>query len=29
MYHLLEELGTRPNVMYQMKVRNTDRIIKI
>ena len=23
MYHLLEEVGTEPNVMYQVKVRNT------
>ncbi len=23
MYHLLEEVGTKPNVMYQVKVRNT------
>lgn len=22
MYHLLEEVGTKPNVMYQVKVRN-------
>ena len=25
MYHLLESVGTKPNVMYQMKVRNTDK----
>ena len=24
MYHLLESVGTKPNVMYQTKVRNTD-----
>ena len=24
MYHLLEHIGTKPNVMYQVKVRNTD-----
>ena len=24
MYHLLEGVGTKPNVMYQVKVRNTD-----
>jgi len=24
MYHLLEHVGTKPNVMYQLKVRNTD-----
>ncbi|NND62889.1 MAG: TAT-variant-translocated molybdopterin oxidoreductase [Flavobacteriaceae bacterium] len=24
MYHLLEEVGTKPNVMYQTKVRNTN-----
>jgi len=24
MYHLLEHVGTKPNVMYQVKVRNTD-----
>ena len=23
MYHLLEHIGTEPNVMYQVKVRNT------
>jgi molybdopterin-containing oxidoreductase family iron-sulfur binding subunit len=23
MYHLLESIGTKPNVMYQVKVRNT------
>ena len=23
MYHLLEQVGTKPNVMYQTKVRNT------
>ena len=23
MYHLLEHIGTKPNVMYQTKVRNT------
>jgi len=22
-YHLLEEIGTRPNVFYHVKVRNT------
>ncbi len=25
MYHLLEQVGTKPNVMYQTKVRNTDQ----
>ena len=25
MYHLLESVGTRPNVFYHVKVRNTDR----
>ena len=25
MYHLLEHVGTKPNVMYQTKVRNTDK----
>jgi MoCo/4Fe-4S cofactor protein with predicted Tat translocation signal len=25
MYHLLEHVGTKPNVMYQVKVRNTDQ----
>jgi MoCo/4Fe-4S cofactor protein with predicted Tat translocation signal len=25
MYHLLESVGTKPNVMYQTKVRNTDQ----
>ena len=25
MYHLLEHVGTKPNVMYQTKVRNTDQ----
>ena len=24
MYHLLESVGTKPNVMYQVKVRNTE-----
>ena len=24
MYHLLESVGTKPNVMYQLKVRNTE-----
>ena len=24
MYHLLEQIGTKPNVMYQVKVRNTE-----
>ena len=24
MYHLLEHIGTRPNVFYQVKVRNND-----
>ena len=24
MYHLLEHVGTRPNVFYQVKVRNTN-----
>ena len=23
MYHLLESVGTKPNVMYQIKVKNT------
>ena len=23
MYHLLESVGTKPNVVYQVKVRNT------
>jgi len=23
MYHLLAEVGTKPNVLYQVKVRNT------
>ena len=23
MYHLLEHVGTKPNVMYHVKVRNT------
>jgi hypothetical protein len=23
MYHLLESVGTKPNVMYHVKVRNT------
>ena len=23
MYHLLESVGTKPNVMYQTKIRNT------
>ena len=27
MYHLLESVGTKPNVMYQVKVRNTDKKI--
>ena len=26
MYHLLESVGTKPNVMYQVKVRNTDEV---
>jgi len=26
MYHLLESLGTQPNVMYQVKVRNTNEV---
>ncbi len=26
MYHLLEEVGTKPNVMYQVKVRNTNEV---
>ena len=26
MYHLLESVGTKPNVMYQTMVRNTDKI---
>ena len=26
MYHLLEHVGTKPNVMYQLKVRNTDKV---
>ena len=26
MYHLLEHVGTKPNVMYQVKVRNTDEV---
>ena len=25
MYHLLESVGTKPNVMYQAIVRNTDK----
>ena len=25
-YHLLEHIGTRPNVVYQVKVRNTQEI---
>ena len=25
MYHLLESVGTKPNVMYQTKVRNVDQ----
>jgi len=25
MYHLLESVGTKPNVMYQTKVRNADQ----
>jgi molybdopterin-containing oxidoreductase family iron-sulfur binding subunit len=25
MYHLLESVGTKPNVIYQTKVRNTDQ----
>jgi molybdopterin-containing oxidoreductase family iron-sulfur binding subunit len=25
MYHLLESVGTKPNVMYQTKVRNIDK----
>ena len=28
MYHLLESVGTKPNVMYQTKVRNTDESLK-
>ena len=28
MYHLLESVGTKPNVMYQTKVRNTDETFK-
>ena len=27
MYHLLESVGTKPNVMYQVKVRNIDKKI--
>ena len=26
MYHLLEHVGTKPNVMYQVKVRNTEEV---
>jgi len=26
MYHLLEHVGTKPNVMYQVKVRNTNEV---
>ena len=26
MYHLLESVGTKPNVMYQTKIRNIDKI---
>ncbi len=26
MYHLLEEVGTKPNVMYHVKVRNTEKV---
>ncbi len=26
MYHLLEQVGTKPNVMYQVKVRNTEEV---
>ena len=26
MYHLLESVGTKPNVMYQAMVRNNDKI---
>ena len=26
MYHLLESIGTQPNVMYQVKVRNTNEV---
>ena len=26
MYHLLEYVGTKPNVMYQVKVRNTEEV---
>jgi len=26
MYHLLEQVGTKPNVMYQVKVRNTKEV---
>ena len=29
MYHLLESVGTKPNVIYQVKVRNTTKLIKI
>ncbi len=25
-YHLIEYLGTKPNVMYQVKVRNTEEV---
>ena len=26
MYHLLEAVGTKPNVIYQVKVRNTEEV---
>ena len=26
MYHLLEHVGTKPNVIYQVKVRNTEDV---
>jgi molybdopterin-containing oxidoreductase family iron-sulfur binding subunit len=26
MYHLLAEVGTKPNVRYQVKVRNTQEV---
>ena len=26
MYHLLEHVGTKPNVMYQVKVRNIEDV---
>lgn len=25
-YHMIEYLGTKPNVMYQVKVRNTEEV---